>query len=189
MRTAGFVLVLLLAGCARHTYTYVDRVHSGQTLDRPLYTVAVPHVSVSSKYPGNDVIWERYNRDGVPDDLILKEGYSHSSYAASVEVNDRLQNVRNIDQLTTYVSSKLKGANPVETKQAQPRLLCVQPDVHIDREGDNPAFFMHVMYCIDQVSGRHYKLALSLMTRRRDWFPADDLEQGAQQFFKSFRVK
>lgn len=189
MKNAALLLLALLAGCAAHSYTYVDRVRSGQILDRPLYTVVVPAVSVFSRYPGKDVVWERYSRDGVPDDLILKEGYPHSSYAATVEVNDRLPNVRNIDDLKTYVTNELKRANPVETKRSQAQLLCVRPDVLIDREGDRPALFMQTMHCIDQTSGHYYELTLSLMTRRRDWFPAADLEQGALHFFDSFTVK
>jgi len=189
MRTASLLLLSVLAGCAGHTYTYVDHVQSGQILDHPLYTVVVPAVSVFSTYPGKDVSWERYSRDGAPNDLVLKEGYAHSSYAASVEVTDRLQNVRNMDELKTYVSRVRKRANPVEAKRSQEQLLCVRPDVQIDREGDKPAFFMHTMHCLDQKSGRYYELALSLMTRRRDWFPAVDLEQGAVHLFKSFRVK
>ena len=189
MRTAWLLLLALIAGCAGHTYTYVDRVASGQVLDRTLYTVVVPAVSVFSTYPGKDVSWERFSRDGAPNDLVLKEGYAHSSYAASVEVNDRPRNVRSMEELKAYVSGDLKRANPVEAKRSQEQLLCVRPDVLVDREGDNPAFFMHTMHCIDQKSGRYYQIALSFMTRRRDWFPAADLEQGAVHFFDSFRVK
>ena len=189
MRMARLLLLSVLTGCASHTYTYVDSVQSGQILDRPLYTVIVPAVSVFSTYPGKDVSWERYSRDGVPNDLVLKEGYAHSSYAVRVEVNERLRNVGNIDELKAYVSGALKRANPVEVKRSQEQLLCVRPDVLMDREGDKPAFFMHTLHCIDDKSGRYYELALSLMTRRRDWFPAGDLEQGAAHFFDSFRVK
>lgn len=189
MRASALLFVSLLASCAGPTYTYVDRVRSGNVLDRPLYTVAVPALSVFSAYPGKDVQWERYSRDGVPDDLVLKEGYPHSSYAATVQVKGRLTNVRNIEDLKTYVSSELKRPNPVALTRPQQHLLCVQPDLHIDRAGDNPAFFMHTMHCIDATSGHHYELAVSLMTRRRDWFPARDLEEGARHFFDSFRLK
>ena len=191
MRASALIFVSLLAGCAGSppSYTYIDRVRSGETLDRNLYTVAVPPVSVFSSYPGKDVQWERYSRDGMPNDVILKEGYPHSSYAAIVEVNEQLKNVRNIEELKTYVSSELKRANPIETKRAQPQLLCVRPDVHMDRASDKPAFFMHTMHCIDKSSSRYYQLSVSLMTRRRDWYPARDLEAGAQYFFDSFKVK
>jgi hypothetical protein len=190
MRYATLVLLSVLAGCASNTntYTYVDQVQSGQVLDRALYTVVVPAVSVFSKYPGKDVSWERFSRDGAPNDLVLREGYGHSSYAANVKVDDESRNVRNVDELKAYVSRDLKRANPVAVK-SQETVLCVRPDVLIDREGDKPAFFMHTLHCVDQKSGRYYELALSLMTRRRDWFPADDLEQGATHFFDSFRVK
>jgi hypothetical protein len=189
MRAIALLFVSLLASCAGPTYTYVDRVRSGEVVDRPLYAVTVPALSVFSAYPGKDVQWERYSRDGVPNDLILKEGYPHSSYAATVQVKDRLTNLRNIENLKMYVGSELKRPNPVESKRAQPNLLCVQPAVHIDRAGDNPAFFMHTMHCIDTTSGHYYELSVSLMTRRRDWFPARDLEQGARYFFDSFRLK
>lgn len=189
MRASALLVVSLLAGCASPGPKYVDNVRSGAVLDRPLYTVAVPALSVFSAYPGKEVEWERYSRDGVPNDLILKEGYPHSSYAATVQVKGRLTSVRNIEDLKTYVRGELARANPVELKRAQQNLLCVQPDVHIDRAGNNPAFFMHTMHCVDTASGRHYELAVSLMTRRRDWFPARDLEEGARSFFDSFRLK
>jgi hypothetical protein len=190
MRRAARLLVLsVIAGCAAHTYTYLDSVKSGQVLDQPLYTIVVPAVSVFSAYPGTDVSWERYRRDGAPDDLVLKEGYGHSSYAANVEVKDGLRNVRTIDELKAYVGGDLKRANPVEAKRSQERLLCVRPDAVVDREGDKPAFGLHTMHCMDQDSGRYYLLAVSFMTRRRSWFPAADLEKGAAEFFDSFRVK
>ena len=191
MRASALLLVSLLAGCAGSppSYTYIDRVRSGETLDRNLYTVAVPPVSVFSSYPGKDVQWERDSRDDMPNAVVLKEGYPHSSYAATVEVNEKLRNVHNIEELKTYVSSELKRANPIEAKRAQAQLLCVRPDVHIDQAADKPAFFMHTMHCIDKSSGRYYELTVSLMTRRRDWFPARDLEAGAQHFFDSFKVK
>ena len=189
MRGATVVLLAAFAGCAGNTYTYVDRVQSGQVLDRALYTVVVPAVSVFSTYPGKDVSWERFSRDGAPNDLILREGYAHSSYAANVKVNEKMQSVRNINEIKAYVSTDLKRPNPIEVNRRQETVLCVRPDVLIDREGDKPAFFMHTLHCVDQKSGRYYELALSLMTRRRDWFPAVDLEQGATHFFESFRVK
>jgi len=189
MRAIALLFVSLVTSCAGPTYTYIDKVRSGEVLDRPSYEVTVPPLSVFSAYPGRDVQWERYSRDGVPNDIVLKEGYPHSSYAVTVQVKDRLTNLRNIEDLKTYVISELKRPNPVESKRAQPTLLCVQPDVHIDRVGDKPAFFMHTMHCIDTASGQYYELAVSLMTRRRDWFPARDLEEGARYFFDSFRLK
>lgn len=188
MRATVF-LVLLLVGCFDPTYTYVEAVRTEQVIDQPSYSAAVPPLSVFHAYPAKNTKWERYNKDDAPDDLILKEGYDHSSYAASVTVDKKIRSIGTIEQLKKYVATELNRKEPVEVQRTQPNLLCVMPQVYIEDMSDRPFFAAHSLQCIDVSSGYFYELVVSFMTKRKNLPSSNDLALGAQYFFSSFRVR
>lgn len=107
MIRSALLMLLLLAACASASYTYVDTVKSGERIDKPLYSVVVPPVSMGKESLAYGVAWNRYSKDGVPDDLAMNEGYSYSSYAAAVEVKRRFTRLQTIDDLKRYVTAEL----------------------------------------------------------------------------------
>jgi hypothetical protein len=94
--------------------------------------------------------WNRFNRNGKPDDLVLDEKYGHSSYPATVEVKRRSWRITTQDEMKRNTASDPALANSAEFKTAQPQLACVMPDLHVyPASGQSHGFFMKMLACID----------------------------------------
>ena len=187
MKHAFVAIIILVCGCTSTHYTYLETIRVGTVIDRSLYSVAVPQ-SVST----DGRVWERYSRDGVPEDLVLKysEGYILPSYAASITVKREFTRLATIEDLKNYVRDKLKHTNPAGLPITQSHLLCVKPEPRMDAGPSKPeALFGHMIACIDTKTRHYYELNISYMTKRKGNIPPSDLAEMAEQFFCSFSVK
>lgn len=186
MKLPYLVIAFLISGCSAEEYTYLEPIQSGTTIHRAIYSVEVPKSSPKDKRQ-----WERYARNGKPDDLVLKhsEGLVLPSYAASIEVKRQVHEVGNLSELKSYAAKNPEYISPTEFSRSQPQLLCVRPAVWIDAAPEKPrGFFAHTLLCIDFKSHNYYDLKISYMTTRQGNVPPDDLASMADHFFESFQV-
>jgi hypothetical protein len=186
MKIVCLTVALLLSGCAAEQYTYLEPIRSETIIQRSLYAVAVPASSVMDTRE-----WERFAKNGKPDDLVLKysEGLVLPSYAASIEVKRQVQKVGNMNELKSYVAKDPEYRNALEFHKPQSQLLCVRPAVFIDAAPEKVhGFFQHALLCIDSKTHNYYQLKVSYMTTRKGNVPPDELARMADHFFASFRV-